>query len=536
MPTITISNFNLVCALLGGFALVFGLVSYVIKERLYVSEALPSLLFGVLVKATDLIRPQDYNNGQPDGQEQITREFTRLVLGVQLVLAGVQLPARYLRTEWVSMIMLLLPVMSAMWIISGLVIWLCIPNLRYLDALIIGACITPTDPVLSNSIVKGKFAEKHVAKSLRNMISAESGANDGFGYPFLFLALDILHHPNDQIAKSWILETIFYQVILSVAYGAVVGYVAMHALHYARVKNMVDNESFLVFVFALALFVVGTAGLFGTDDLLACFIAGNAFTCDWFRIETEEDSFQAIMDFILNIAMFAWLGAVIGWSEFSTYEIPVWRFIVMAIAILIFRRLPIMLALYKFIPRIENFREAVFAGFFGPIGIGAVFYLHVLRETMDRWSPSDEIKYTIKIASSVVYFLVVSSIIVHGITIPAVKLGPKLPQTLFRSLIQFRTSKINVTSMRTHTSNSIELDSTNLRHRVVHISGPINDRVGHETHLPTPASQSLPRSSSLTSSSSSSAIATREGQSESDIVDIMDSKSSIEWTDAGRQV
>ena len=39
MPTIAITNFNTVCAVLGGFITSFGLVSYLLKERLYLSEA-----------------------------------------------------------------------------------------------------------------------------------------------------------------------------------------------------------------------------------------------------------------------------------------------------------------------------------------------------------------------------------------------------------------------------------------------------------------------------------------------------------------
>lgn len=37
----------------------------------------------------------------------------------------------------------------------------------------IAACFTPTDPVLCNSIVQGKFAEKHIPVHLRNLISCE---------------------------------------------------------------------------------------------------------------------------------------------------------------------------------------------------------------------------------------------------------------------------------------------------------------------------------------------------------------------------
>ena len=39
MPTLALTNFNIVCATLGGFVTLFGLVSYLFKERLFLSEA-----------------------------------------------------------------------------------------------------------------------------------------------------------------------------------------------------------------------------------------------------------------------------------------------------------------------------------------------------------------------------------------------------------------------------------------------------------------------------------------------------------------
>lgn len=60
--------------------------------------------------------------------------------------------------------------------------WGLVPGISFLQALAIGACVTPTDPVLSNSIVKGKFADKNVPPGLQKIVVAESGANDGLGY------------------------------------------------------------------------------------------------------------------------------------------------------------------------------------------------------------------------------------------------------------------------------------------------------------------------------------------------------------------
>lgn len=53
-------------------------------------------------------------------------------------------------------------------------------------------------------------------------------------------------------------------------------------------------------------------GFSGSDDLLACFAAGNAFSWDdWFREETEEAHFQEVIDMMLNLAVFAYIGAII---------------------------------------------------------------------------------------------------------------------------------------------------------------------------------------------------------------------------------
>ena len=117
-------------------------------------------------------------------------------------------------------------------------------------------------------------------------------------YPYLFLALYLIKYTSEGGAGQdggartaiglWFGETLGYTILLSVIYGASVGWVAKELLHWAEEKKFVDRESFLVFAITLALFIVGTCGMIGSDDVLACFIAGNAFTWDdWFRLETS---------------------------------------------------------------------------------------------------------------------------------------------------------------------------------------------------------------------------------------------------------
>lgn len=259
MPTLSVVNFNIVCATLGGFITLFGLVSYLLKEKFYLSEALISTIAGVVVSphAAHFIDPLAYANNNEVDLETITLYFTRLVLGVQLVLAGVQLPSKYLWQERKSLSILLGPGMCAMWICTSLLVWGLVPNIPFLWALAVGACVTPTDPVLSNSIVKGKFADKNIPPKLQKIIIAESGANDGLGYPFLFLALYLVKYANSPDRGSvsmglWFGDTWGYTILLSVAYGAVVGWIAKELLHWAEDRHYVDRESFLVFAITLA--------------------------------------------------------------------------------------------------------------------------------------------------------------------------------------------------------------------------------------------------------------------------------------------
>lgn len=192
-----------------------------------------------------------------------------------MVIAGVQLPSRYLKTEWRSLAILLGPGMTAMWMVSSLLIWAMVPNLSFLHALACGACVTPTDPVLSNSIVKGKFADKNIPKELQKIIIAESGANDGLGYPFLFLALYLLKYSSNgglgqtggtpKAIGYWFGESWAFTILLSIAYGALVGWLAKGLLHHAEQRKYVDRESFLVFAVTLALFIIGSCGMIGSD-------------------------------------------------------------------------------------------------------------------------------------------------------------------------------------------------------------------------------------------------------------------------------
>ena len=161
----------------------------------------------------------------------------------------------------------LLPNMAIMWLLTGGCILATVPNLSPLVAMVIGSCVTPTDPVLSQSIAKGPFADKYVPRHLREIISSEAGANDGFAFPFLMLATYLIRHADvphaisnggdgghaaralelvarsgevgrigggvGEAIKNWVLETLLYMILVAPIFGAVVGFGAGKAIKFA---------------------------------------------------------------------------------------------------------------------------------------------------------------------------------------------------------------------------------------------------------------------------------------------------------------
>jgi hypothetical protein len=179
---------------------------------------------------------------------------------------------------------------------------------------------------------------------------------------------------------------------------------------------------------AIGLFAIGTCGMIGTDDLLACFTAGSVLNWDGEFLrecERKHDEVNGTIDVILNLGGFAYIGMIIPWRDFQDPDgtgLTIPRLIGLGVLIILFRRLPAILATYKLMPNcVRDWKEALFMGYFGPIGIGAVFYVehakHLYPDFED--AQTQEERQLISTMVPVVYWLVFFSIVVHGLSIPA---------------------------------------------------------------------------------------------------------------------
>ena len=174
------------------------------------------------------------------------------------------------------MALLLVPVMTVMWLCTTGCVKLMIPKLTTLTAMVIASLVTSTDPVLSQAIAKGPFADKYVPRALREIISAEAGSNDGFGFPFLLLATYLIRHTPEedvnfkpgvariagegvhrmlaragdvgrlgggagQAVEIWIVEGWLYFILLGAVVGAVLGIASMFVVSFTLKRYVLHH-------------------------------------------------------------------------------------------------------------------------------------------------------------------------------------------------------------------------------------------------------------------------------------------------------
>lgn len=202
-----------------------------------------------------------------------------------------------------------------------------------------------------------------------------------------------------------------------------------------------------------------------------------------------DDSLQPTIDMLLNLSIFMWFGAVCPWSSFLQNDtIPIYRLIFLGILILLVRRMPVVFAMHKWIHQIEHLQQAAFVGFFGPIGVGAIFYLSVCREFLREITVDGEVREdaqtVMDAVNIVVWFLVICSIVstpnirplphptasclntnqvVHGMSVPIGKAGYHLPRTISSAISTSTTNEpepVPISNVRHTHSTAMPPDNT----------------------------------------------------------------------------
>lgn len=345
----------------GGVAILVACL-YVPLERWSITPSLLGLVTGVLLGP----RLLDAVSIPAGDRIAVLHVAARLLLAVALMGTALRYPlgeARRRIPEVTLLLVVVLPVMAA--VLAAGAAWTLQVPLGI--ALVIGAALSPTDPVLASGIVTGEPAEEDIPERDRQVLSLEAGANDGLAQPFVVLAIAVaLGRPlTSELGKA------AYEVGAAIALGVVAGLVAARALRWAEQHRDVGPSVASLYTLVLAAFVLGASGLLRVDGLLSVFVAGLAHNHVVTRGDREaEFTLDETLNQFLVIPVFVLLGAVLPWSDWGALGWGGLGFVAIA---LVLRRLPVVLALKR--PLRASWAFATWLGWFGPIGIAALFYL-----------------------------------------------------------------------------------------------------------------------------------------------------------------
>lgn len=388
----------------GVLVLVCSLFSVKIEKLSIASKSMIALFTGVL------LGPKFLSWFDPDKLSvnfhfpgPFVEGFTQITMAITLMAIALRLPKNYFFNHPRLMSMLILGLMTLMWVSSSLIIHFFL-GIPLTVAFLAGAVITPTDPVLSGTLVTGKIAERHIPPRLRNSLSAEAGANDGLAYPFVFLPILLLQSPSEW-SGEWLQKVVLYETLGGILLGIFVGIIFGNLVTFSEKRKLMETSSFLSLTLGFTFFALGIGEFCKVNSFLTIFAGGIAF--DHLASSSDkaaEENIQESINYFFTIPVFAIFGLYLPWERWLELG---WKALLVPVLILFLRRLPFLYFFRKFFPDLSSKKDALFAGWFGPMGVAAFYYSNLAVEKTanhEVWT----------IASLVIFF----SIIFHGITGP----------------------------------------------------------------------------------------------------------------------
>ena len=348
----------------GAATLVLGLLSDGLK-RVWLSLPLVAVGVGALLGPEVL---GVFDPARVSHHREVLEELARLTLAFSLTSTALQFTPSDVRAIRRPATVLLTAVMASMWCATALGAWLLL-DVPFWIAVMIGAILTPTDPVVASTIVTGPMAEKNLPRTLRRTLQLESGANDGLAIMFVLLPVLVLSEPTGE-AGAW-LAKVSRELAVAVSMGVGIGGLAGALFRFSIKRKTLEKQSFHAASLGLALLALGATHALGGSGVLASFLAGISFSFIIGEQAAGIEHSQSGVERVFVVALFLLVGALLPWSDWAALGWPGVFFALWAITL---RRPPAAAAaLTALAPGVEG-KDVAFLSWFGPLGAAALYY------------------------------------------------------------------------------------------------------------------------------------------------------------------
>jgi NhaP-type Na+/H+ or K+/H+ antiporter len=273
-------------------------------------------------------------------------------------------------------------------------------------AVLLGAALAPTDPVLAGDVQIGPPLEgdEHPVKFA---LTAEAGLNDGLAFPFVYLGLLIAVQGGDPSLwlGEWLIRDVLYRISAGAVLGACIGLLLGRVLFTLPKRPSLFAQSGAgVLALAVVLLCYGLVELAEGYGFIGVFLAG--LVCR--RVEEQHELHRRLHTFseAIEHALTAVLLFLLGSTLPGLWPALDWRHTVIGFGlILVIRPLVGWLALSG--TEFDSCERGLIS-FFGVRGVGSVYYLAYA---------SGHIEFTNEEQLwALVAFTVFASTVIHGAT------------------------------------------------------------------------------------------------------------------------
>jgi sodium/hydrogen antiporter len=390
--------------LMASIVLLILVVSPRVESKKYITTPIFFLLLGIAL----FLLPIPWELPELTNEPVILKRITEFGVIVALVSAGLKINDPYSWKTWSSSARLLLITMPLTIAVTAFLGW-WVAGLVPASAILLGAVLAPTDPVLANDVQTSDPGTPDNS-SVRLTLTTEAGLNDGLAFPFtnLAIAVAVLGLAPSGWFVDWLLIDVLYKIITGGIVGVICGkFLGFLIFKLPENKNIKIADN--VFAIALVLFPYAAAELVSSYGFIAVFVSASVFRQK--RPEHEYQKrvhrFSVTMEGLMEGILMLIIG---GYLVFGVLQPLTFPMIAVSLVILFLVR-PIS-GLIAFTGSDLPKHKKWVISFFGIRGIGSMYYL-AYGIYMADFPQSDELW-------AITIFIVAVSVLVHGVSAKSV--------------------------------------------------------------------------------------------------------------------
>lgn len=381
-----------------GFLLLFVTLGSGWIAKLPLSFALIYLIVGIF------LGPYGFNLVQLRPDANFLERLTEFVVIVSLYSCGLKMNRRLNLLAWrstVRLIGLLMPI--SIFAIAAVAHWFL--NMEWGPAILLGAILAPTDPVLASEV---QLADTEDKDELRFGLTSEGGLNDALAFPFVYFGIHWLEKGNNwqDWFKQWVAVDLIWAVVAGIGMGIVIAKAIVWLEQKLEKYTPIDDLMADFVALSTILITYSLTELVYGYGFLAVFVAGIAAQRQY---HDPEKRFSQL-EFTERIEKLMEVGTILILGSLLRVQ-AMWQHLNAALLVgglLLFVIRPLGAWISTIGARYTPFTRWLF-GWFGVRGVGSIYYLsyafgHGLKDEL-----GEQIAW-------ITYITIVLSVILHGIS------------------------------------------------------------------------------------------------------------------------